>query len=161
MKGYRAMNRAPDTTYLSVYTCSSMHAAEYYQLVSVAKLLRGGAAPLPCGRGSITSPVGSSRCFPSRARKQAVLAIFCHETATRNGKTAPWRSQLGNKSRGIIAVFSEPRAQASGPCHFLEFRDRNQLRPHRCRRSSQNPLGYVCGSQRSSGPGGRPVSKRV
>ena len=43
---------------------------------------------------------------------------FCRETPTRNGKTAPWRSRLGNKSRGIIAVFSEPRAQASGPCHL-------------------------------------------
>jgi hypothetical protein len=27
----------------------------------------------------------------------------------------PLRSRLGNKSRGIIAAFSEPRAPASGP----------------------------------------------
>jgi hypothetical protein len=46
------------------------------------------------------------------------LASFCHETPARNGKTAPWRSRLSNKSRGIIAEFSEPRAQASGPYHL-------------------------------------------
>jgi hypothetical protein len=42
---------------------------------SLAKLPCGGAATLPCGRGSVTSPVESSRRFPSRARWQAFLAV--------------------------------------------------------------------------------------
>jgi uncharacterized protein YceH (UPF0502 family) len=44
------------------------------EVVSVMKLRLVTARPLPGGRGSVTSPVESSRRFPSRARKQAVLA---------------------------------------------------------------------------------------
>jgi hypothetical protein len=54
------------------------------------------------------------RCSPALdSIRAAGLISCCHETPTRNGKTAPWRSRLGNKSRGIIAAFpSRARKQA-------------------------------------------------
>ena len=43
-------------------------------------------------------------CVSMRPHRPKSLAGFCRETPARNGKTAPWRSRLNNKSRGIIAA---------------------------------------------------------
>jgi hypothetical protein len=65
----------------------------------------------PCGRGSERR----KHTTPATASSSPLVARKCLES------TAPWRGALGarlsNKFRGIIAAFSEPRAQASGPCH--------------------------------------------
>ena len=75
----------------------------------VAKVAKETPSP------AVELPVGP--LFRSPSPRKSIVS-FCRETPTRNGKTAPWRSRLSNRSRGIIAAFSEPRAQASGPCHL-------------------------------------------
>jgi hypothetical protein len=75
------------------------------------------------GRGQIPNrwrKLAEIAFAPRAVRSRTVDAHVVFVTAydVLRGSNRSLRSRLGNKSRGIIAVFSEPRAPASGSCHL-------------------------------------------